>query len=204
MTQTDRDRLVDLRKAKEKKMTQHQAAEELKISERQVRRQLVKMRRKGDGAVIHGSRGRRSNRRSKDEKRQKAIDILKQEVYRGFGPTLNLAAEYLGKKHQIAVSKETARKWMREAGLWRAHRERIDQVHVWRARRERWGELVQWETSEHDWLEGRGEKMYLIKMIDDATSRLFALRAARLDGGEYRGVGAVCAPLPTALGILHR
>jgi hypothetical protein len=33
---------------------------------------------------------------------------------------------------------------------------------------------VQWDTSEHDWLEGRGEKMYLIKMIDDATSRLFA------------------------------
>ena len=63
---------------------------------------------------------------------------------------------------------------MLEAGLWRAHRERIDQVQVWRARRERWGELVQWDTSEHDWLEGRGEKMYLIKMIDDATSRLFA------------------------------
>ena len=172
MTQTDRDRLVALKKAKDKKMTQRQAAEELKISERQVRRLLVKMRRKGDGAVIHGLRGRRSNRRSKDEKRQKAIDILKQEVYRGFGPTL--AAEYLGKKHQIAVSKETARKWMREAGLWRAHKQRIDQIHVWRPRRKRWGELVQWDTSEHDWLEGRGEKMYLIKMIDDATSRLFA------------------------------
>jgi hypothetical protein len=33
---------------------------------------------------------------------------------------------------------------------------------------------VQWDTSEHDWLEGRGEKVYLIKMIGDATSRLFA------------------------------
>ncbi len=30
------------------------------------------------------------------------------------------------------------------------------------------------DTSEHDWLEGRGEKLYLIAMIDDATSRLFA------------------------------
>jgi hypothetical protein len=34
--------------------------------------------------------------------------------------------------------------------------------------------LVQWDTSDHDWLEGRGEKIYLISMIDDATSRLFA------------------------------
>jgi hypothetical protein len=34
--------------------------------------------------------------------------------------------------------------------------------------------MVQWDTSEHDWLEGRGEKLYLIHMIDDATSELTA------------------------------
>jgi hypothetical protein len=34
---------------------------------------------------------------------------------------------------------------------------------------------VQWDTSEHDWLEGRSpEKLYLIAMIDDATSELTA------------------------------
>jgi transposase InsO family protein len=43
--------------------------------------------------------------------------------------------------------------------------------------------LVQWDTSEHDWLEGRGEKLYLIAMIDDATSRLFA-RFVRHDSTE--------------------
>jgi hypothetical protein len=42
---------------------------------------------------------------------------------------------------------------------------------------------VQWDTSEHDWLEGRGEKLYLIAMIDDATSRLFA-RFVRHDSTE--------------------
>jgi len=56
-------------------------------------------------------------------------------------------------------------------------------VHVWRPRRSRYGELVQWDTSEHDWLEGRGEKLYLIAMIDDATSRLFA-RFVRHDSTE--------------------
>lgn len=30
---------------------------------------------------------------------------------------------------------------------------------------------MQWDTSEHDWLEGRGPKIYLIAMVDDATSR---------------------------------
>jgi hypothetical protein len=45
------------------------------------------------------------------------------------------------------------------------------------------GELVQWDTSEHDWLEGRGEKLYLILMIDDATSRAMG-RFVRSDSTE--------------------
>lgn len=40
-----------------------------------------------------------------------------------------------------------------------------------------------WDTSEHDWLEGRGEKPYLIHMIDDATSELTA-RFVRHDSTE--------------------
>jgi len=63
---------------------------------------------------------------------------------------------------------------MIQGKLWRAKKEKTAPIHVWRQRRSRWGELVQWDTSEHDWLEGRGEKLYLIAMIDDATSRLFA------------------------------
>ena len=171
MTQTDRDRLVALKKAKDKKTTQRQAAGELKISERQVRRLLSKLRKVGDKAVVHGLRGR-SNRKIKEEDKAKVIEVLSRPVYKGFGPTL--ACEYLGKKHQLEVSKETVRKWMREAGLWKARKQRVIEIHMWRERRQRYGELVQWDTSTHDWLEGRGEKIYLIKMIDDATSRLFA------------------------------
>ena len=171
MTQTDRDRLVALKKARDKKMTQRQAAEELQISERQVRRLLGRLEEVGDKAVLHGLRGR-SNRRIKEENKQRAVAILSGNVYQGFGPTL--ASEYLAKKHEMKVSKETVRKWMREAGLWRARQQRVTEIHMWRKRRERFGELVQWDTSTHDWLEGRGEKIYLIKMIDDASSRLFA------------------------------
>jgi hypothetical protein len=31
-----------------------------------------------------------------------------------------------------------------------------------------------WDTSEHDWLEGRGPKLYPVAMIDDATSLAYA------------------------------
>lgn len=172
MTQAERDRLVTLRKAKKKLITQKQAAEEIGVTERQIRRLLRKLRRKGDRAVIHELRDRPSNRRLADELEQRAVAVLSDPVYRGFGPTL--AAEYLHKKHQITVSKETLRQWMAKAGLWKAGRRRVVEVHQWRPRRSRCGELVQWDTSTHDWLEGRGERIYLISMIDDATSRLFA------------------------------
>jgi transposase len=181
MTQAERDRLVALKKAKKKLITQKQAAEEIGVTERQVRRLLRKLRRKGDRAVIHELRGQASNRKLPAEMEQRAITILSDPVYRGFGPTL--AAEYLHQRHQITVSKETLRRWMAKAGLWRAGCRRVVEVHQWRSRRSRWGELVQWDTSDHDWLEGRGEQIYLISMIDDATSRLLA-RFVQHDSSE--------------------
>src|SRR3954471_607692 len=172
MTQKERDRLVALKKAKKKLITQKQAAAEIGVSERQVRRMLRKLKERGDKAVIHAARGRTSNRKLAEEQREKAIQILSQEVYRGFGPTL--AAEYLAEKHKLEVSRETLRGWMIGAQLWRAKARRAEKGHTWRVRSNRLGELVQWDTSEHDWLESRGPKLYLISMIDDATSRLVA------------------------------
>lgn len=181
MTQADRDRLVTLRKAKKKLITQREAAEELGLSIRQVKRLLYGLKKRGDKAVVHGLRGRPSNRKLPDSTEEEAVRILSAPVYQGFGPTL--ACEYLAKRHGIEVSKETVRQWMMGAKLWRGEEEQVHQVHLWRPRRSRVGELVQWDTSEHDWLEGRGEKLYLIAMIDDATSRLFA-RFVRRDSVE--------------------
>jgi len=172
MTQQDRDRLVALKKAKKKLITQRQAAEELGQTERHVRRLLVKLRKQGDAAVVHALRGQSSNRKLDEKIKTKAMAMLRQEVYRGFGPTL--ASEYLAQQRQITVSRETVRAWMIEARLWHAARGPVEEIHVWRERRSRFGELVQWDTSEHDWLEGRGPKLYLISMIDDATSRIHA------------------------------
>ena len=181
MTQADRDRLVTLKKAKRKLITQGEAAEELGVSTRQVKRLLHALKKRGDKAVIHGLRGKPSNRRVVEATEKEAVKILSAEIYEGFGPTL--AAEYLSKLHGIEVSKETLRQWMIRGKLWRSKPEKVKKMHFWRERRNRFGELVQWDTSEHDWLEGRGEKLYLIVMIDDASSRLFA-RFVRHDSTE--------------------
>ncbi len=171
MTQRDRDRLVTLKKAQDRKITQKEAAEELQLTERHVRRLLKSMRTEGDRAVVHGLRGKPSNRRRSETEARRVIEILSQPVYEGFGPTL--ASEYLANKHDLRIGREALRKLMTEAGLWRAKRRKVVETHPWRPRRSRRGELVQWDTSTHDWLEGRGDRIYLIHMIDDATSELW-------------------------------
>src|SRR5437868_9643255 len=123
MTQADRDRLVTLKKAKKRLITQREAAEELDLSVRQVKRLLYALKKRGDKAVIHGLRGKPSKRKIADSMEKDAVRILSTPVYEGFGPTL--ASEYLAKKHSIEVSKETVRQWMIRAKLWRAKREKI-------------------------------------------------------------------------------
>jgi hypothetical protein len=170
MNQEERDWLEWLKRIQDGVVTQRQAAENMGVSDRWVRKLLVRMKTDGDGVVVHGLRGRVSNRQIDPQTEARAIKLLKQPEWHDFGPTF--ASEQLAKRHDIQVSKETVRTWMVASGLWKTQRRKLREVHQWRARRSAYGELVQWDTSNHDWLEGRGEPVrYLVRMIDDATSR---------------------------------
>jgi transposase len=168
MSQEERDWLDWLKRARDRKMTQRETAERMGVSERWVRKLLRRMKKQGDAVVVHGLRGRASNRKLPTKTQKQALAILQDRDWHDFGPTL--AAEQLAKLHQIQVGKETLRGWMTEAGLWKPGWRKIQEVHCWRPRRSAFGELVQWDTSDHDWLEGRGPVRYLVRMIDDATS----------------------------------
>ena len=154
MSQEERDWLDWLKRARDGQVTQKWAAEKMGVSDRWVRCLLVAMKERGDAVVVHGLRGRASNRKLSDKTQRQALTILKKPDWHDFGPTF--AAEQLAKRHQIHVGKETLRGWMIEAGLWQNKVQAIKDVHVWIPRRSGFGELVQWDTSDHDWLEDRG------------------------------------------------
>ncbi len=180
MSQEERDRLDWMKRARDGQVTQKWAAEKMGVSDRWVRRLLAAMKEKGDGVVVHGLRGRASNRRVDEKIRERAMEIVKSPDWHDFGPTF--ASEQLAKRHQIQVSKKTVRQWMRAEGIWQSKGRKVKEVHPWRARRSHDGELVQWDTSDHDWLEGRGEAVpHLVRMIDDATSRSWG-RFVQRDG----------------------
>jgi hypothetical protein len=145
------------------------------------------MKVKGDEVVVHGLRGRQSNRRIDEKIRERAMGIVKSPDWHDFRPTF--ASEQLAKRHQIQVSKETVRKWMMAEGVWQSRGRKLREVHAWRPRRSHYGELVQWDTSDHDWLEGRGEPvLHLVRMIDDATSRSWGRFVPRDGTRENMGV----------------
>lgn len=170
MSQEERDWLDWLKRAKDGTVTQKLAAEKMGVTDRWVRALLAQMQTKGDAVVVHGLRGRESNRRIAEEIKARAMEVVKSPEWHDFGPTF--AAQQLAKRHQIKVSKETVRQWMMAEKIWESHSHKVKEAHPWRPRRSHYGELVQWDTSDHDWLEGRGEPVkHLVRMIDDATSR---------------------------------
>ena len=169
LSQRERDRLRVLHEVQQKQLTQVAAAERLKVSDRHVRRMLLRLRECGDRSLVHGLRGRPSNRKLAARFEQKILARLRQR-YADFGPTL--AAEHLAEEG-FSVSRETLRKWMTKAGLWRPRCQRVKTIHVWRERRACFGELVMQDSSPFRWLEERGPACHLIALIDDATSRIW-------------------------------
>ena len=166
MSQRERDRLKVMSLVLEGKRTQREAARLLNLTDRQVRRIQRKLEAQGDVAIIHKLRGRPSNRRVDPAHREKVLAQYRAKLA-DFGPTF--AAEKLAQQG-LPVAVRTLREWLVAEGLWQRQRNR--DVH--RRRRQRRacrGELVQADGSHHDWLEGRGPRMVLVVMIDDATSK---------------------------------
>lgn len=169
MSQEERDVLKVMSEVLGGRRTQSEAARLLGRSVRQVRRIQRRLEREGDGGIIHKLRGRQSNARRPEKERKEALKLYRTH-YHDFGPTL--AAEKLAEQG-IAISVETLRVWLIQAGLWTRKRRR-SKHRSRRPRRACLGELLQADGSHHDWTEGRGEDMVLLAMIDDATGRITA------------------------------
>src|SRR5271165_6998222 len=173
MSGAERERFEVLRRVMRGELRQARAAELLGIGVRQVKRLVRSYRCEGEASVVSRRRGRPSNNRL-DAAKVATIEATLRTRYADFGATL--ASEKLGEVEGVRVSKETVRQIQIRLGLWRPKRRRAQKIFQVRERRPRFGELIQIDGSPHDWFEGRGPRCTLIVFIDDATSRLTALR----------------------------
>ena len=173
MSAKELDRLEVLGRVAERRLTQRQAAEQLGLSERQVRRLCRALGARGAAGLVSRKRGRPSNRKLPAAVRDQVLALVHAR-YADFGPTL--AGEKLAAEHGVALSTETLRQWMIAAGLWLPRSQRLRRAHQPRQRRSCLGELVQIDGCEHAWFEDRGPICTLLVYVDDATSRLVELR----------------------------
>ena len=204
MTQADRDRLVTLKKAKKKLITQREAAEELGLSIRQVKRLLYgveEARRQGRGPRAAREAVEPADRRERS--RRQAVKILSAPVYQGFGPTL--AAEYLAQEARDRGEQgDGAAVDDPRASCGGRKERRSKQVHVWRPRRSRFGELVQWDTSDAR-LAGRARGEAVPDRDDRRRDQpvVRALRAARFDRREHEAGVELRGEVRSAAGVLY-
>lgn len=153
------------------------AAKALNRSQRQVYRIKAAVLKDGAKAVIHKGKGKRSPRWLTEKIKDK-IKHFYQTKYQGFN--LTHMTEFLNEEEKIKTSRESVRQTLLEAGLyakWKKH----PKHRSWREPRSREGQMLQFDTSDHQWLEDRGPKLYLIGGIDDATSNCPGARFALTD-----------------------
>ena len=170
LSRKERSRLEVFARVRDGAVSVARAAGLLGMSVRQARRAWKRYRAQGDAGLMHGLRGKASNREVGGAIRQ-AVLRLYREKYVDFGPTL--AAEKLAADDGHDVGAETLRLWLKAEGLWAGRRRHRKRHRSRRERRACLGEMAQMDGSDHDWFEGRGPRCVLMVVIDDATGRVF-------------------------------
>lgn len=159
------------------------ASKLLAISSRHVRTLKKKFALYGPAGLIHGNRGKPSNRTLPEKERKKIVNLLHKK-YPDFGPAF--ASEKLKELHGIIRDPKTIRSVQIAEGLWTPRKGiKAFEHREWRKRKDCYGEMLQFDGSYHNWFEGRGtaNEQCLLAAIDDATGRV-----AKACFAEHEGV----------------
>lgn len=180
MTQKELSRYETIKRLIKGEINGTEAAKQINLSTRQVRRLKFRVRRVGVRGIIHGDRGKSSNRKIPEAKIDK-IELIVKKQYSDFGPTF--AAEKLDENHAIKIGKEKLRQLMIEWGFWRPKsRKNNKEYRSWRQRKEYYGQMIQFDGSYHQWFEARAPKCCLLGSIDDATGQITGLKFVTDEG----------------------
>lgn len=160
------------------------ASKLMNLGIRQVRRLKKRVKKFGLHGIVHKNRGQPSNRKLDANLTAKALVLIKTKYF-DFKPTF--ASEKLEENDGIKINRETLRKLMIGANIWKEKpRKTSKKHHSWRPRKDNYGEMQQFDGSYHKWFEDRAKECCLLLSVDDATGEI---THAKFDHNE--GVVAV-------------
>lgn len=169
MSREENRRAMILAGARDRGRTNHQIAQALGLSVRQVQRLKRVLNEQGPIGLAHGNRGRRAGHAASEEVIGKVVDLYKGK-YAGFN--FSHFHEKLTEFEGVELSLSSIRRILKGAGYASPKKRRAPKHRSRRERRSCEGAMLQLDGSPHDWLEGRGPKMCLVGAIDDATSKV--------------------------------
>jgi transposase len=165
LTMAQAQRYHVIQTAIERRMTNQQAADALRLSVRQVQRLKRKIQARGPAGIRHGNSGATPHNRLSDRRRQRIIHLA-QTTYAGYN--FSHLADALVQEQDIHVSDETLRRLLRPLGHGRKPR-RLKVHRRRRQRRKREGELLFLDGSPHPWFGEDHPPVCLLLASDDAT-----------------------------------
>lgn len=143
------------------------------LKKRTFQRRVKAWREGGEAALIHGNTGHACSFRISEELRNHIVELIR-EKYWDHGA--QLLSEQLAANEDIRISKETARKLIKQAFPNDQEKQKTAREHPLRRRRGAFGELIQIDGCPHYWFGLDNPQACLIGFIDDATSRITAAR----------------------------
>lgn len=180
MSSKEIDRFAVITSLYNKQINGTEAAQQLHLSTRQIRRLKTRFDQNNPLRIVHQSRGQPSNHRLKPIIVNKIINLLKTK-YVGFGPTL--ATEKLFENEKIKISDESLRTLMFKNNLWKPKlRKKNNEHREWRTRKENYGTMEQYDGSYHRWFEQRADECCLLLSVDDATGKITKVVFDRHEG----------------------
>lgn len=172
MTQDERNKLYIARCLLEGKMTISEAAENLGLSERQVKRIKKGVKEHGDAFVIHKNRGRKPVHALTDEIKDLIIKHRQAEKYAN--ANFSHFQELLEEHESIILSKPSVYRILVDNGFVSPKKHRKVKQHKRRKRKPQRGMLIIIDASPHAWFLNQKE-CSLHGAVDDATGEILAL-----------------------------
>lgn len=176
LTEAEQNKLDVITTAIEKRITNKQAALQLKLTVRQLQRLKAAVKISGTAALVHKLKGKASNHHIDRNLKEKLLEEIKGN-YSDFKP--GFATEKLQEKFGTVPTPQTIRTWMAEVGLWKVRKQKAPVYRSWRPRKEYFGQLIQFDGSYHHWFEdrlidqdGNPVEVCLLAAIDDATGKI--------------------------------
>jgi transposase len=149
------------------RLTEQEAARVLRRSIRTVFRLQARLRSRGIEGLVHGNKGRVSQRRCSTVLQRRILRLVRR-CYTDVNDTQ--LCELLGSQERIRLGRETLRRILRQAGIGPKRKRRPSKYRRRRERKAAFGMMLQIDASPHDWLQGRGPWLALVGAIDDATN----------------------------------